>query len=190
MPILHLPVQSGSTKILKSMNRKHSIEDYHEKIDMLKKAKTNIKFSSDFIIGYPGETEKDFELTMELVEKIKFINSYSFIYSARPGTPASKIKSIEKNEILKKRLIKLQEVLEKINRENKRKSLNNSTKVLFENKMKDQDKYFGRDQYLNSVVVESKKNLTGQLLDVKINDLNHNSLFGHLIFDEKKNYEA
>ncbi len=190
MPILHLPVQSGSTKILKSMNRKHSIEDYHEIIYMLKKAKPNIKFSSDFIIGYPGETEKDFEHTIELIEKIKFINSYSFIYSSRPGTPASKFKINENHQILKERLIKLQEVLAKINKENKKNSLNSSAKVLFENKMKNQKKYFGRDQYLNSVIVESEKNLTGQLMEIKINNLNHNSLFGTPLFNEKKNYAA
>ena len=87
-------------------------------------------------------------------------------------------------------MIKLQEVLAKINKENKKNSLNSSAKVLFENKMKNQKKYFGRDQYLNSVIVESEKNLTGQLMEIKINNLNHNSLFGTPLFNEKKNYAA
>ena len=88
MPLIHLPVQSGSDKILKAMNRKHTIEEYKKIIEKLKKAKPGIKFSSDFIIGYPGESKKDFEETLKLIKDIGFINSYSFKYSARPGTPA------------------------------------------------------------------------------------------------------
>jgi len=185
MPILHLPVQSGSSKILKAMNRKHSIEEYYEIITSLKKAKPNIKFSSDFIIGYPGETETDFQQTLELIKKTKFINSYSFIYSARPGTPASELTNVE-NEVVKKRLIILQKILEEINCKSKKNFLNKSTEVLFENKMKNQNRYFGRDKFLNSIVVESKKNLTGKLLNVRINNFNHNSLFGEIINNENK----
>jgi tRNA-2-methylthio-N6-dimethylallyladenosine synthase len=186
MPILHLPVQSGSSKILKAMNRKHSIEEYHKVIFKLKEAKPNIKFSSDFIIGYPGETEADFQQTLELIEKTRFINSYSFIYSARPGTPASKLVNVDK-EVAKRRLIELQEALEKINMQSKQDFLNKSTEVLFENKMKEQNKYFGRDKFLNSIIVESKENLTGQLHNVKINKFNHNSLFGKIIDDKNRN---
>ena len=189
MPILHLPVQSGSSKVLKAMNRKHNTSEYNEIIASLKKAKPNIKFSSDFIIGYPGETEDDFKQTMELIEKTGFINSYSFIYSARPGTPASELADV-KSDVAKKRLIKLQSILEKINTKSKKSFLNKFTEVLFENKMKDQSKYFGRDKFLNSIVVESKKNLTGQLLNVKINKYNHNSLFGEINSDENRNYAA
>ena len=187
MPILHLPVQSGSSKVLQAMNRKHNIEEYSEIICKLKTAKPNIKFSSDFIIGYPGETENDFKQTLQLIEKTKFVNSYSFIYSNRPGTPASELVNVEK-EVAKKRLIKLQEVLERINMQSKKNFLNKSTEVLFENKMKNQHKYFGRDQFLNSVVVESKKNLTGKLLNVKINNFNHNSLSGELFINENRRY--
>ena len=88
MPLIHLPVQSGSNKILREMNRKHNIEDYLEVIKKLKKVKPNIQFSSDFIIGYPGETNEDFQETVKLMKEIRFINSYSYIFSARPGTPA------------------------------------------------------------------------------------------------------
>jgi tRNA-2-methylthio-N6-dimethylallyladenosine synthase len=151
----------------------------------LKKAKPDIKFSSDFIIGYPGETENDFQKTLKLIEKTEFINSYSFIYSTRPGTPASKLAKVEK-EVAKKRLIELQKVLEKINTQSKKSFLNKSTEVLFENKMKNQNKYFGRDKFLNAVVVESFENLTGQILNVKINNFNHNSLFGEVINDENR----
>jgi tRNA-2-methylthio-N6-dimethylallyladenosine synthase len=185
MPILHLPVQSGSSKILKAMNRKHNIEEYSETINKLKKANPNIKFSSDFIVGYPGETETDFQKTIELIEKTRFINSYSFIYSARPGTPASELVNVEK-QVAKKRLIELQEVLENINTQSKNNFLNKFTEVLFENKMKNQNKYFGRDKFLNAVVVESLKDLTGQILNVKINNFNHNSFFGEIIDDENR----
>ena len=97
MPLIHLPVQSGSNKILKAMNRKHTIKDYLKVIEELIKINSKIKFSSDFIIGYPGETYEDFKETIKLMNEIKFINSFSFIYSARPGTPAFKLrKSIKK----------------------------------------------------------------------------------------------
>jgi len=189
MPILHLPVQSGSSKILKAMNRNHNIKEYYENIASLKQAKPSIKFSSDFIIGYPGETESDFQHTLELIEKIKFINSYSFIYSPRPGTPASALTNVEK-EVAKKRLIKLQDVLEKINTQSKKSFLNKSVEVLFENKMENQNKYFGRDKFLNSVVTESVENLTGELVNVKIDNFNHNSLFGKIVTGISKDCAA
>jgi tRNA-2-methylthio-N6-dimethylallyladenosine synthase len=189
MPILHLPVQSGSSKILSAMNRKHDILKYHKIIEDLKKAKPDIKFSSDFIIGYPGETENDFNLTLSLIEKIKFINSYSFVYSSRPGTTASKLDDVDP-DVAKKRLIKLQAVLEKNNSKYKEEFLYKSTEVLFENKLKNQNKYFGRDKFLNSVIVQSEKDLTGQILEIKINDFNHNSLFGTILFNKKINFAA
>ena len=93
---VHLPVQTGSNKLLKSMNRKHTIEEYKSIIENLKDLRPEINFSSDFIVGYPGETEDDFKKTIALVKEIKFINSYSFIYSPRPGTTSSKLKMPEK----------------------------------------------------------------------------------------------
>ena len=189
MPILHLPVQSGSSKILNSMNRKHNISEYYKIIENLEKAKPGIRFSSDFIIGYPGETDDDFSQTLSLIENVKFINSYSFIYSSRPGTPASKLKNVDL-DVAKKRLIKLQTVLEKNNSKHKEGILNKSIEVLFENKLKNQNKYFGRDKFLNSVIVESKKDLTGQILDTKVTDFNHNSLFGTILSNEKRNFAS
>ena len=189
MPILHLPVQSGSSKILSAMNRKHNIEEYFEIINRLKEAKPNIKFSSDFIIGYPGETKNDFQQTLELIKKTRFINSYSFVYSSRPGTPASELANLEVKEA-KKRLIELQELLESVNTQNKKNFLYKSTEVLFENKMKNQNKYFGRDKFLNSIVVESNEDLTGQLINVKIDSYNHNSLFGKILKNENRNCAA
>jgi len=171
------------------MNRKHNIEEYYRIISDLKKVRPNIKFSSDFIIGYPGETDNDFIKTLDLIENIKFINSYSFIYSSRPGTPAAKLKNVDE-KISKERLIKLQESLKKINAESKKEFLNQIVEVLFENKMKDQNKYFGRDKFLNSVIVESEKDLTGQILSVRINSLNQKSLFGNILSNEKNFYAA
>ena len=96
MPLVHLPVQSGSDKILKLMNRKHKISDYIKIYEKLKVINQNIEFSSDFIIAYPGEEEEDFKATFDLIKNIKFINSYSFIFSPRPGTVASNLKPIDK----------------------------------------------------------------------------------------------
>ena len=186
MPILHLPVQSGSSKILSAMNRKHNIYEYHKIIEDLKKAKPGIKFSSDFIIGYPGESEDDFDQTLNLIKKIEFINSYSFVYSSRPGTPATKLDKVDTG-IAKKRLVKLQAILEKNNSNYKKGILDKSIEVLFENKLSNQNKYFGRDKFLNSVIVESEKNLTGKILDIKINAFNHNNLFGTILSDKKRN---
>ena len=109
MPLLHLPVQSGSDDILKKMNRKHSIEDYFLIYKKLKKINENIEFSSDFIIGYPGETERDFEDTLKLINKLNFINSYSFVFSPRPGTVAENLKLINK-ETSNKRLNIIQNI--------------------------------------------------------------------------------
>ena len=134
-PHIHLPVQSGSNKILRSMNRKHNIEDYLKLIKKLKKINSKIKFSSDFIIGYPGETEDDFNATLKLLKDIKYINSYSFIYSSRPGTPASKMKKDNEN-ILNKRLAKFQQTAKKIKVDYKKSLIKKKLFVLFENKVK------------------------------------------------------
>ena len=110
MPFVHLPIQSGSNKILKLMNRKHTVEEYMNTYEKIKKINSEIEFSSDFIVSYPGETNDDFNETLELVKKIKFINSYSFIFSPRPGTKAAELKLID-NEISKERLKKIQKYL-------------------------------------------------------------------------------
>ena len=190
MPLVHLPVQSGSNKILNLMNRKHNITEYLEIVKKLKKIKPNIKFSSDFIIGYPGETVNDFEDSIKLMNNIKFINSYSYIFSARPGTPAFDMKKIDQ-KIAKSRLFKFQSISEKI-KENYRKNLIKKTsKVLFENKLKDENKYFGRDEYFNSVIVESENDISGQIKNVKISKVNRNTLFGEIISSlNQTNYAA
>ena len=190
MPLIHLPVQSGSNKILEAMNRKHSIEEYLKILEKLRKVNPNIKFSSDFIIGYPGETDEDFEATMKLMNNIKFINSYSFLFSARPGTPAFNEKKIDK-VISKNRLSKFQKLAEEIKIKYRESLINKIAIVLFENKIKNENKYFGRDEYSNSVIVESNENLTGKIKSIKISNVNHNTLFGDITIDiNEKNYAA
>ncbi len=190
MPLLHLPVQSGSTKILKSMNRNHTVEEYFAIIEKLKKKNPSIKFSSDFIIAYPGETKDDFEKTVSLMKQVEFINSYSFNFSARPGTPAANLKKINE-KIAKERLTIFQRVAGEIKTKYRRKLVDSTTSVLFENKAKDADKYFGRDEYFNSVIVNSKENLSGKVRNVKIKSCNQNTLFGEIISENKpKEYAA
>ena len=179
MPLIHLPVQSGSNKILKNMNRKHTIEEYLEIIKKLKNIKSNVKFSSDFIIGYPGETEDDFKKTIELMKEVKFINSYSFLYSARPGTPAFNLDKIDEN-VAKERLFLFQNLSKKIKTEYRENLLSKTMTVLFENETKEKNKYFGRDEYFNSVIVESNENLVNKIKKIKIIKINQNTLFGEI----------
>ncbi len=189
MPHLHLPLQSGSSKILKSMNRNHSIDHYLKIIQKLKKRKPNIKFSSDFIIAYPGETEEDFNDTLKVLKSVGFINTYSFVFSARPGTPADLLSLIEDN-ISKKRLQLFQEIAEKIKIDYRQTLIEKKVKVLFENRISE-NKYFGRDEYLNSVIVQSVNNLVGRNIEIKIKRCNHQTLFGDIIENpSEKNFAA
>ena len=178
MPCLHLPVQSGSNKILKSMNRKHTREEYLSIIQNLVKARPDINFSSDFIVGYPGETEKDFNDTLSLVKEVNFINSFSFIYNPRPGTPASYLKEIDK-ETQKKRLIILQNLLEDIQTKANKKKVGKSKEVLVENKMKNQSNYFGRiNNSVTVVISNANEKDVGKIVHVRIKNYNRNTLFG------------
>ncbi len=186
MPFVHLPIQSGSDKILKLMNRKHTVEEYLNIYNKLKKINQQIEFSSDFIIGYPGETEKEFNETLDLLKKIKFINSFSFIFSPRPGTKAAKLEMINK-EITKERLIIIQKKLFNNQLELNQSMKNSLIEVLVENKLKNQNKYFGRNKYLSSVIFNGDENKIGKLIKVKIEECNQNSLFGKI---EKNNMRA
>ena len=177
MPFLHLPIQSGSDQILKLMNRKHNKEYYLSVIGKLKNANKNIKISSDFIVGYPGETEKNFKDTIELIEEIGFVNSYSFIFSPRPGTPAAEKKLNNLTES-KNRLKKLQNILENLQCENNKSYLLQDCEVLVENKLNKQEKYFGRNKYMTPVIFESDNCKTGDLINVKIVSFNQKNLFG------------
>ena len=177
MPLVHLPVQSGSNKVLDLMNRKHTIDEYYQIYDQLKEINSNIQFSSDFIIGYPGEEEKDFNDTFKLIQKIKFINSYSFIFSPRPGTIAADLKLIDKS-ISMERLEKIQNQLYD-NQVHMNKSIESKTiNVLVENLTDDKSKVFGRSEYMTSVIFNGKKDDIGKIVPVKINRSNRSTLFG------------
>ena len=184
MPLVHLPVQSGSNKILKLMNRKHTIEEFLLIYRKLKKINPRIEFSSDFIIGYPEENEEDFKNTMKLIEEVKFINSYSFIFSPWPGTIAADLDSVDKRKS-KKRLEIIQKKLFQ-NQLKKNKSFEGTTvNVLVENLMKDGIKLFGRTEFMNSVIFHGNLENIGKVIQVKITSSNQNSLFGEL----KENYK-
>ena len=185
LPILHLPIQSGSDDILKLMNRKHNSKYYLSVIEKIKKINENIKVSSDFIVGYPGETNKDFVDTIELIKKVGFINSYSFIFSPRPGTPAAskKLSNLMENKI---KLQELQNILKEFQYENNKTYLDQFCEVLIENKLDGQDKYFGRTKFMTPVKFESNKCKPGELVNVKITSFDQNSLYGiHKIHNVK-----
>ena len=184
MPLVHLPVQSGSNKILESMNRKHQVKDYLNIYKKLKEINPVVRFSSDFIIGYPGEDEKDFNDTLDLIKKIEFINSYSFVFSPRPGTVASKRQLID-NKISFSRLEIIQQKLFdhqiKMN-----KSLENEViNVLVENKMQKSTKFFGRSEYMTPVIFNGNEEDIGKILKIKINNSNRNTLFGEIVEKSK-----
>ena len=185
MSLVHLPVQSGSNKILNLMNRKHTISEYYEIYDRLKEINSDIQFSSDFIIGYPGEEEEDFNATFKLIQKIKFINSFSFIFSPRPGTVAADLKLIDK-KISMRRLEKVQSKLYD-NQMNMNKSLEDKTiNVLVENLTDDKSQVFGRSEYMTPVIFNGKKDDIGKIVPVKIYRSNRSTLFGEKDLSNKQ----
>ena len=184
MPLVHLPVQSGSNKVLELMNRKHIIEDYFKIYHKLKKINSSIKFSSDFIVGYPGENENDFNDTLDLIKEIKFINSYSFIFSPRPGTVASKLELIDR-KISLNRLEKIQKELFNHQTEMNKSLENNIIDVLVENKTEERGKFFGKSEYMTSVIFNAKEEHVGKIAKVKINKSNQNTLFGEIVKNTK-----
>ena len=180
MPLVHLPVQSGSDRILKLMNRKHKIDHYLKVYDELKKINQSIEFSSDFIIGYPGETEEDFQSTVDLIKKVNFISSYSFIFSPRPGTKAEGLDLIDK-KILMKRLEFIQNLLSENQTQMNKKLENRTIDVLVENLTEDKSKAFGRTEYMTSVIFNGKREHIGKIVKVKITNSNRSTLFGELL---------
>ena len=187
MPFVHLPIQSGSNKILKLMNRNHNVQKYLDTYKMIKLKNSKVEFSSDFIVGYPGETDCDFKDTINLVKEVKFINSFSFIYSPRPGTPAAKLNPIDKS-VAKDRLTNIQSLLGEYQIKKNKSLIGSSVEVLVENKLKNQNKYFGRNVYLNSVIFEGDQKYIGKVINVKVTKVNRNTLFGKI--DHNKNMRA
>jgi len=181
MPFLHLPVQSGSSKILKLMNRKYTKEQYLSIITKIKKEVPKMAFSSDFIVGYPGETNHDFEETLDLIEKVHFASSYSFKYSPRPGTPASTQKNFVKDATSTLRLKKIQELLNKQQKSFNKSFIHKTMDVLIAGRGKKENQYVGRTPYLQPVHIVSSKNLIGKILKIKIESLTSFSFHGKIL---------
>ena len=181
MPHLHLPVQVGSDSILKAMNRKHTCDDYLKIIDKMKSLRPEIAFSSDFIVGFPGESEKDFQETLKLIENVKYAQAYSFKYSIRPGTPAGAMEYQVPEEVKNERLYRLQDLLNTQQLEFNKSFVGKTLDVLFERDGKHEGQLIGKTQYLQSVYVDGKKRLKGSILETKIIDAKQNGLAGELI---------
>ena len=181
MPFLHLPVQSGSDKILKAMNRKYTSQQYIEILHQLQENRPDIVFSSDFIVGFPGESDEDFEQTINLVKKIKYGQCYSFKYSTRPGTPAALKAQIPEN-IKSERLTILQKELMKQQKELNESHIGSSMKILFEKNGKFENQIMGKSPYMQSVYlqIQDLSRLQGELRDVRIISASQNSLQGEL----------
>ena len=167
MPFLHLPIQSGSDNILKKMNRKHTVDQYLEIVDKIRNIRPDIAMSSDFIVGFPDETDKDFEETMRFIEKVKFVIAYSFIYSQRPGTPAQHKDNIE-NSVKKARLSALQSLLTEQQIKYNKSFLNQEMEVLFEKQGRYENQFIGRTIYNQSAFTNSNKKILNKIMKVKI----------------------
>lgn len=186
MPYLHLPVQSGSNKILKAMNRKHDVESYMKTLDAVRQARPDIALASDFIVGFPGETESDFEDTMELVRAVGYAGAYTFKYSRRPGTPASEMARQVASDVADDRLQRLQALITQQMRDFNASKLGHSFDVLFTAKGRNVGQILGRSPWLQSVHVEGAENLIGQLARVEIIGTMPNSLTGRLVGSDGK----
>ena len=185
MPFLHLPVQSGSDRILKAMNRKHTADHYRKIIDKLKQAREDLALSSDFIVGFPGESEEDFEQTMQIVRDIKYIFAYSFKYSPRPGTPAANMPGLLSEEVKSERLQSLQDLLNEQQYSFNKKTVGLETEVLMEKQgAKSEDQLLGRTLYNQSIHVPADKRLIGEIVKVRVTQAKPNSLLGEIIPEE------
>ena len=181
MPYLHLPLQSGSDKILKAMNRRHTSGQYLEIIDKLRQANPDLGFSSDFIVGFPGETDEDFQATMDMVDKVDYIQAFSFKYSRRAGTPAAVYPNQVPEKIKSERLIALQDKLFALQLNFNRGCIGKTMPVLFESKGKKKGQLFGRTPYMQNLHAELSDQYLNKIVSVKVTDANTNSLSGEVI---------
>lgn len=180
MPFLHLPVQSGSDKILKAMNRKHTIDLYHKVIADLRSARPDLVFSSDFIVGFPGETDQDHEDTMQLIRDVGFASAYSFKYSARPGTPAANMQNLVREDVKSTRLTELQNLVSEQYLAFNKKSVGSVMPVLFERKGRHEGQLQGRTPFYQAINVPAKERLLGQIVNVKVTRATANALIGEV----------
>jgi tRNA-2-methylthio-N6-dimethylallyladenosine synthase len=182
-PYLHLPVQSGSDRILKAMNRKHTVASYHAVIEKIRKAQPNLALSSDFIVGFPGESDQDFEDTMRLAAEIGFASSFSFKYSPRPGTPAAAQDAQIPETVKTERLARLQALLladqERFNRE----SVGKFFDIIIEKPGRRAGQWIGKSPYLQSVAVETESSAIGALVRAEVVSAGQNSLIGKYLHE-------
>lgn len=181
MPFIHLPVQSGSDVILKKMNRGHTADFYRKIIDKIRKTRPDIAFSSDFIAGFPGETDDDFKDTIRLVENIGYASAYSFKYSPRPGTPAANQEDQIAESVKDQRLLELQALIKKQQDEFNRSKLGQVLPVLFEKPGRNNGQITGRSPYMQSVHIRESNDFCGRVANVEIIDILPNSLAGKVI---------
>ena len=181
MPYLHLPIQSGSDRILKKMNRRYTCAEYEDIVAKLREACPEIALSSDFIVGFPQETDEDFEQTMDLVRRVTFAQSYSFKYSARPGTPAAAMKEQVPEEIKTERLEKLQALLIEQHAAYNAGFLGKTTQVLLEDKAKKNGYLLGHTPQMQNVVVKASEEFLGQIVSVRITKTAATTLDGELV---------
>jgi tRNA-2-methylthio-N6-dimethylallyladenosine synthase len=180
MPLVHLPVQSGSDRILSAMNRKHTADDYRRVIDRFRAARQDIAFSSDFIVGFPGETEEDFRATLALVGQIGYAGAYSFKYSPRPGTPAAEMREMVSAQEMDDRLERLQELIDSQQSAFNKAMIGSTVDVLFERRARKAGQIVGRTAYLQPAHVFASEEIIGQVLPVRIESLERYSLLGQL----------
>jgi tRNA-2-methylthio-N6-dimethylallyladenosine synthase len=180
MPYLHLPVQSGSDRILKAMNRKHTAESYIRLIERIRAARPDLVLSGDFIVGFPGETEADFEATLDLVRAVGYGSAYSFKYSPRPGTPAAERAQVDPAEA-DARLQRLQALVTEQQRATQAAMVGRTVRVLFEKPGRMDGQITGKSDYLHAVHVDGPETLLGQIAAVRIVGTNSNSLAGQLV---------
>lgn len=184
MPYLHLPVQSGSNRILKAMNRKHTAAEYLAIIDKLRAVRPDIAFSSDFIVGFPGETDQDHADTLALVEAVGFAAAYSFKYSPRPGTPAAMHEHQVPEAVKDARLQELQRLIARQSEQFNATKIGTIQTALVHKEGRREAQQIGKSPYMQSVVFESAVDYHGQLVDVKITDAYPNSIKGEVISNE------
>jgi len=178
MPYLHLPIQSGSDRILKSMNRRHTKDDYIRVIDKLKQANPLIGMSSDFIVGFPGETDEDFQNTLDVVNYVQYIQAFSFKYSKRPGTPAAIMPNQIEEKIKKERLDILQNRLFELQNKFNHSCVGKVVPVLFETNGRHKNQLIGRTPYMQNLHAELNKNYLNQIVEIEITEATTNSLSG------------
>jgi tRNA-2-methylthio-N6-dimethylallyladenosine synthase len=180
MPFLHLPIQSGSDKVLKLMNRRHNVAEYMDIMDKLREARPDIALSSDFIVGFPGESDKDFEDTLDIVRKVKYSQCYSFKYSPRPGTPGATRDGQIPEQLKSERLKILQEEISKQQMEFNLNSMGKEMEILLEKTGSKPGQLLGKSPYMQSVHIEADKELLGSIVKVKINKILQNSMSGEV----------